>query len=361
MKPGVKIEGFSKNQNLINGLQNCQYVVLSMYWKPIGDSLLFLSVAQACFEYLQLTRDVQPKWIIDDQHGDLVKHIPFLKRADFIPKALEEFKTIIRNGKKAVLVTDDDPFQMENNPPIFNSEEYVYPKFIENDLDAIVKEYPSRPARYFLTFEREVGTRLISDPNESLPDFNFDNRSNNDEKVMCIISQSSRPEKKFGTSRFINLAKRLYDAKMADKVYLFANSKEESPSEWILVTKLLVEYKDWLVLVENKGFEEMAVLFSNSKIVVGNDTGFTHLAAMSISNMGRPKVFTIYSRHDYGKWSTGKNNVFPIFTKLSEYLKYNNMSIQRDKIDLSKWRSEEWAYSISINRVESIIKKYVQL
>ena len=356
MKAEDKIKGFSVNQNLLKGLQDCQYVVLSMYWKPVGDSLLFLSVAQACFEYLQLTRDVQPKWIIDDQHGNLIKHIPFLKGADYIPKALEEFKIMIKDGQKAVLVTDDDPFKADNNPPIFNSEQYVYPKFIEKDLDTI-KEYPSRPARYFLTFEREVGIRLISDPNESLPDFVFDRKSKNNKKMMCLVSQASRPEKKFGTSRFIKLAKRLYDAKIVDKAYLFANSKEESPLEWILVKKLIEKYKDWLVLVENMGFEEMAELFSKSKIVIGNDTGFTHLAAMSVSSIGRPKVFTIYSRHDYGKWSTGKNNIYPLFKKLSEYLSKNNMSIQRDKIDVTSWGSEEWAYSVSISRVEKFIKK----
>lgn len=358
MKPGEEIKGFLKNKNLINGLQNCQYIVLSMYWRPIGDSLLFLSVAQACFEYLQLTRDIQPKWLIDDQHKDLIKHISFLKNADFVSKALEEFKIMIKNDQCAVLITDDDPFSVDNNVPIFNSEQYVYPKFIEKNSKTI-KEYPSRPARYFLTFEREVGTRLISDPNESLPDFIFDSQNRNDEKIMCIVSQASRPEKKFGTSRFINLAKRLHSARIVDKVYLIANSKEESPLEWILVTKLIEKYRNWLVLFENKGFAEMAELFSKSKIVVGNDTGFTHLAAMCVNNIGRPKIFTIYSRHDYGKWSTGKNNVYPIATKLSEFLRKNNMSIQRDKIDVASWGFEEWACSIPVSQVEKFIKNYV--
>ncbi|MBI5358594.1 hypothetical protein HZB69_03160 [Candidatus Amesbacteria bacterium] len=360
MKPGDKIDGYITNKKLIEGLLNCEYIFLTLYWKPVGDSLLFLSVAQACFEYLQLTRDTQPKWIVDDQYQELIRHIGFLKDADMVFKALDRFKSMIKNNQKAVLITDDDPFKMANVPPIFNSEEYVYPKFVEKDSSIIIKEYSSRPARYFLTFEREVGKRLISDPNNSLPNFVFDSQKTNSGKIMCIVSQASRPEKKFGTTRFIKLAKRLFDSKLVDIVYLLANSKEESPSEWILVRRLLEKYKDWLILVEDKKFEETAELFSKSQIVLGNDTGFTHLAAMSVNNMGRPKVFILYSRHDYSKWSTGKDNVYPIVTKLSEYLKNNNMSIQRDGIDLSKWGSEEWSYSIPINRVENMIKKYAQ-
>lgn len=372
MLPGTKIKGFKTNKRLIDGLASCESVVFSMYWKPVGDSLLFLSVVQACHEYLKLIRDNQiPELLVDDQFSSLVKHIPILSSCKSIKNGVSWFKETVRRGKKVTLVTDDDPFKMPEKPPVFNTEEYVYPKFYEILNGGQVKEYPSRPARYFLTFEREVGVMLKSDPNCSLPDFimssddklrrkcvrNFKfNPDENRMRFIAIVSQAGMAEKKFGSLRYLNITDKIIRDDKKDIVLFLANSKEESPSEWLQVLGRAKSRKYKVRFINTDDFELLAYIFARCRLVVGNDTGFSHLAAMSkkspiASNV--PCIVT-YSRHDYGKWSTGKENVYPIATELSEYLRENNISISRDKIDVSKWGMKEWACSIP---EEAVVKK----
>lgn len=376
LKSGANIKGFRTNKALIKGLNNCDFVVVKLYWKPIGDSLLFLSVIQACYDYLRLARSTQPKWVIDSKFASLIRHIPILSKAIVVEDSLDWFKNQFTKGKKVALITDDDPFTMKPTPPIFNSEEYVYPKFIEQEGNLIAKEHPSRPARYFLTFEREVGKVLLTEPNLSLPDFimgysrslkkkcidqfGFDPDSP-DLNFIGIVSQANLVEKRFGSVRFLKLAEKLTKKDKKTLILLLANPDEESPSEWIKVKEIMQRNKN-IRLLKAEDFELLAYIFARCKLVVGNDTGFSHLAAMSKKSLkaNNVPVFIIYSRHDYGKWSTGKNNVHPITTKLSEYLKENNMSISRDKIDVAKWGLEEWAYSVSVSKVAKVINKEIE-
>lgn len=375
MKSGTNIQGFKINRLLVEGLNNCEYVVVKLYWNPIGDSLLFLSVVQACYDYLRLNRVVQPKWVIDDGYSSFIKHVPILSKAIVVKDSLNWFKNEFLSGKKAVLLTDDDPFSTQPAPPIFNSEEYTYPKFVEQISNVSMKEYSSRPARYFLTFEREVGTVLITEPNESLPDFimsyspssrkkcirqfSFD-PDNKNLNFIGIISQSKLVEKRFGSLRFLKVAENLAEKHKNCRILLLANPNEESPLEWIKIKEIIKNNKN-IKLISAKDFELLAYILARCRLTIGNDTGFSHLAAMSKTSKkaeGVP-VFIIYSRHDYGKWSTGKNNVHPITTLLSEYLRKNNMSISRDKIDMMNWGLKEWAYSISISSVVKTVEREI--
>lgn len=368
MKYGEAITGYEINETLKKGLLECEEVVFSMYWKPLGDSFLFLSVIQATHEFLLITRPNNlPKYILDSTFSNLLRHIDILESAEIVNNAIDYFKDKHNSGTKAALVTDDDPFTLENYPVIFNSENYIYPKFI-NKKHSI--EYISRPARYFLTFERELGVRLKSDPNDSLPVFNLKYDKKTEEKIenkykikvsdnidsIAIISQAGEIEKRYGTLKFLKLYKTLKQKLKLSKCFLIANWKEESPEEWFKVKKLLATNPD-IILIDTENFEILSYIFSRCRFVIGNDTGFSHLAAMSknLTNNQLPKVIILYSRHDFGKWSTGKSNVIPIATKLAKYLTKNNMSLRRDKIDEKIKGKNEWVFSIN----EKIIIKNI--
>lgn len=373
MSPGDSIKGFEVNKQLIQGLNTCDTVIFSMFWKPIGDSLLFVSIIKACYEYLKLTRsDNMPNFLLDAKFSNLVKHISFLKDVETIPEAVTWYKRL-PDRTKYVLITDDDIFEKDENTFVFNSEEYQYPKFFEINSDGVKVEYSSRPARYFLTFEREVGTVLQSDPNTAIPDFITEKNETlrnaaiekygfdpDDEstKYIGVVSQASMVEKKFGSMRFMEVAKELAKDFSDSKIIFLANPKEESSEEW---WQLLKEFNENAILIDSEDFELLSYIFARCHFVFGNDTGFTHLAAMSKKdlNSSNTLVFSTYSRHDYKKWSTGKSNVHAIATELAEYLMQNNMSIGRDKIDVKKeWGFKEWALSISEERLTNTIRDY---
>lgn len=374
MVPGQKIAGFKTNKSLISGLTSCEQVIISMYWKPIGDSLLFLSVVQACYDYLKIIRPRRmPKFILDDKFASLVKHIRFLKGAKIVKCGVDVFRGEIANGRKVVLITDDDPFKRNKDVPVFNSEEYLYPKFYDDSLGKIV-EFTSRPARYYLTFERQVGKILYSNPEESLPDiimhkdnilrnkcltkYKFDPDDINISYI-GIVGQASMVEKKFGLTRFLNVVKKLNINQTKTKVLFLANSKEESPGDWLKMKKTAEKMPCEIIFIDATDFELLAYIFARCHLVIGNDTGFSHLAAMCRKSNTSPRVscIIIYSRHDWGKWRTGKDNVYPIVSELSEYLRKYNTSISRDKINLNQWGLKEWAYSVSEKNVVKLAKK----
>lgn len=368
MNYGDQILGYEINETLKKGLIECEEIVFSMYWKPLGDSFLFLSVIQAAHEFLLITRPNNlPKYILDSKFSNLLRHIDILGRAEIVNNAIDYFKNKHILGIKVALVTDDDPFTLENDPAIFNSENYIYPKFTNKKHHI---EYTSRPARYFLTFEREVGVRLNSNPNDSLPVFDLKDNKKIEEEIknkykikisddinsIAIISQAGEIEKRYGTLKFLNLYKILKQKLKRTRCFLIANWKEESPEEWFKVKKMLADHKD-IILIDTEDFEMLSYIFSRCKFVIGNDTGFSHLAAMSknLTNNQLPKVIILYSRHDFGKWNTGKSNVIPIATKLAKYLTKNNMSLRRDKIDEKIKGKNEWVFSIN----EKIIIKNI--
>lgn len=366
MRYGEKIPNFKYNTNLITGITTCDYIVADMFWNPIGDSFLFLSVLKAAEDYINLVRkDNPPKWVIGSKFSNLLLHINFLRNAKVVDSGVEWFKLEYKKGNKVVLVTDTDPFSMGEYNPIFNSENYKYPKFIENRDKKVPVSYSSRPARYYLTFEREVG-RILLDPNNSIPLFTFKNSpilnkkiterysidlTSKDKKYIALISQTKKVEKKFGSLRYLALAKRLIEYDKNIHILFIANKDEESPKEWLQVLKILNNKK--ITLLDTSDFEELSYAFSRCSLVIGNDTGFSHLSAMSkYYNQKEPtKTMIIYSDHDYSKWCTGKSNVIPVTSKLSRYLAKNSFSVRRGDIDLNKWDKYIWAYNISVSKV----------
>lgn len=373
MHYGEEIEGYRIDEKLKAGLLQCEEVVFSMYWKPLGDSFLFLSVIRATHEFLLIKRPNNfPRYILDDKFSNLLKHIDILGSAEIINNAIDYFKNKHNSGAKVALVTDDDPFTLRNSPAVFNSENYIYPKFTNKKYSI---EYTSRPARYFLTFEREVGVRLKSNPNDSLPVFDFKYEKKLEEMIeskykielsdstnnIAIISQAGEIEKRYGTLKFLNLYKILKQKLKRSRCFLIANWKEESPEEWFKVKKLLATHPD-IILIDTEDFEILSYIFSRCRFVIGNDTGFSHLAAMSRNSITEqlPKVFILYSRHDFGKWSTGKTNVIPIATKLAKYLTKNNMSLRRDNISERLRGKHEWAFSIDEEVVIQHIMKNIR-
>jgi hypothetical protein len=362
LNPGDEISGVQHQRKIKDFLDAADEVIISMYWKPLGDSFLFLSVAQAVYDYKVKLRKEKVSFVLDKKFSDLIKKVEFLNDAKVVDSGLDYFKESFKSGKKIFLVTDDDPFWENKDVPVFNSEEYKYPRYVISEEDIV---YSSRPSRYYLTFEMELGIRLF-DPNKALPFFLLQEEERLEKKVVSnyginlkkdqiavLISQTSKVEKKFGLLKYLEIAKRFLEKEDCGKVVFFVNPHEESPSIWLRFKDEIRSFSDRIILYpyDSDDFVEMAYLFARAKFVLGNDTGFSHLAVMSKEkdNSDITPTYIIYSKHDFTKWTTGYSTA--ITTKLAKFLADNNLSVRREKINQEEWGDEAFAYSISVDDV----------
>lgn len=372
MLPGQEIR-FKPLREIKPFLLEAEEIIFSMYWKPLGDSLLFLSVLRAVDDfYSHSMSSPKPKYIVDKKFADLIRRIGFMKQAFVQEDAVLYFKKQLEKGIKSFLITDDNPFWESKNKPIFNSEEFKYPRFYDKSKKEI-SVYASRPARYYLTFERESQTILFSDPNRSLPFFIQRERETVNQRInslygitfhkygyIGIVAQTSKIEKKFGLLKYLKLAERLLRIYRRSRIIILCNRHEESPKEWLTFARLYKKLQPKVLVysTENDNFDELSYIFARCEFVIGDDTGFSHLAAMSTTSPMKmpPTTFIFSSKHDYTKWSTGHNNVVHITTKLAEFLAKNNMSVRRNNINQEKWGKEAYASTISIKKVLNKIK-----
>lgn len=87
-------------------------------------------------------------------------------------------------------------------------------------------------------------------------------------------------------------------------------------------------------------------VFASAELVIGNDTGLTHLAALTERADGTgPEVIGLYGRHAHTKWITGSTRHHAIATPFSQMLAVADRCPVRDDLDDSLWnQSANLAY-----------------
>lgn len=379
IKPGSKIDSdYLPNTKLINALQNCNKFFVNLYLKPLGDSILFLSVVNAAVEYLRIVRPKSlPPIYAQEEMRKLFRHCKLFKGAKFIRNIEDVFKN--KSKKEIVaMVTDSDPFQYFDPSYVYNTESYLYPKFIEKVGQGSIKEYTSRPARYYLTFEREVGIVLGEDPNKSMPYFIMNYSKNIEEKLhkmlievkndvvkIGIISYVGQNEiqKQFGVLRYLKVAKLLSKKSKKKLSFVVFINKSEEKADWKSILKFINKNKTLdIYIYEGRDLEEIAYVLARMKLNIGNDTGISHLATLcrKSESGALTQTFITYSRHDYDKWNTGLGNVTPVSSRLADYLTQKNKSISKDNIDLKKWKGFDQASKIPILALTDKVLAYIE-
>jgi len=371
LKPSQPIGSpYQIDQRLVDALEKTDKLYIYLYLKPLGDSILFLSTVRAVLDYLELKRHANmPMLYAQTDMSKLLRHCELFKKALYIDNVEESFAKESQSSV-VVMVTDGDPFEFNSPSAVFNTENYVYPKFVDRSAKSPIY-YPSRPSRYYLTFEREVGTVLSSNPNRSMPTFELQHNSILETvlhklapdfcaydlhiSLIALVSPKER-QKQFGLLKYLKLARHV-QAKLPSKKILFvllAHQSEEEKDVWEEALIYINMHTEVHVAVyDNNNLEELAYILARMDLHVGNDTGMSHLASVCRREKKATLTPTImlYSRHDFGKWSTGHSNIYPISTKLAQYLTRTNQSIGRDKIDLKPWGRTEFAASIPISRI----------
>ncbi|MFJ9554079.1 glycosyltransferase family 9 protein [Nocardiopsis sp. NPDC101807] len=181
------------------------------------------------------------------------------------------------------------------------------------------------PARYYLEVEERFGRRLPGGP-PFLPSLAPDTcDTDGQEFSVAAVTATSRPGRKdYGAQRFAAAA-RIIGVRVGRKARLLLVSGHDGAGDLPADTDgLRVEP------VMGAGLETLTSLFARCDVVLGNDTGLTHLAALASR---RAEVIGLYGRHSHSKWRTGLAHHHALATPFSERMHRWDMCPVRDGLD----------------------------
>lgn len=188
--------------------------------------------------------------------------------------------------------------------------------------------------RYYLAVEQRLGIRLPAE-RDPLPRFTSNERQRPGHVV--FVAATSRPGRKdYGLNGFIQVAGALAEQAPSPCTFTVVTGIDDAPDG-------------------ATGFEVVAGLeaadcvdvFATAELVIGNDTGLTHLAALTRgASGGSPEVIGLYGRHSAAKWTTGRSNDHSMATMFSQMLTASDRCPVRDNLD-----DGAWGESARLNRI----------
>jgi Glycosyltransferase family 9 (heptosyltransferase) len=191
--------------------------------------------------------------------------------------------------------------------------------------DERVEVHAPLPMRYYLAAEQALGLRLPAD-HEPLPTFAATEPARSCH-VVFVTATSWPGRKDYGPDRFADVARILTERRTASWMFTLITGTDVRPPQ----------RTDVEVLVGPDAVDCLDV-FASAEVVIGNDTGLTHLAALTERPDGTsPHVIGLYGRHAYTKWTTGRRRHHAIATPFSRMLAAADRCPVRDHLDDSLW------------------------
>lgn len=285
----------------------------------LGDTLLSLSAATAATQWLSI---MNPDASVQVDFGHCLH-----------PVVLQT---------EALLVGEGDPGSSRITLVAGNQETHV-PDAIVFDrsalpvwIDDLGRQYPSLPDRYYLALERAAGIRLPSNAPfcpriRTAMSHNADLISELAQKstlLTCITATTLSGRKDYGRPRFLEaLAMTAREIASLDPLLVVVEGVGEGGD-------LYERYGGYPVIVlRGWSASDLVSVFSWSAVVLGNDTGLTHLAAMSRDGDLEATVVGLYSRHSHARWRTGLKNHHAVATEFSDWLCATDRSAVRERLD----------------------------
>lgn len=191
--------------------------------------------------------------------------------------------------------------------------------------EELIEVHSALPMRYYLAAEHTLGVRLPAD-RAPLPTFRSSERAR--PLHLVFVSATSWPSRKdYGASGFARVA---------------AVLAERFPAPWTftLITSNDAELTPLAEIEILAGLDAVDCLdvFASAEVVIGNDTGLTHLAALTERPDGTgPHVLGLYGRHAHTKWTTGNARHHAIATPFSQMLALADRCPVRDHLDDALW------------------------
>lgn len=189
-----------------------------------------------------------------------------------------------------------------------------------------VQEHAALPMRYYLALEQRLGLRL---PLNTAPAPAWRATSSLRPGRVLFVSATSRPDRKdYGDAGFAEIAEHLSARRSGLTFGMIAPLNATAPATGAGEVEMLGPL-DALDALE---------AFADAELVIGNDTGLTHLAALSERPDGTsPQVLGLYARHSHTKWTTGRPGHHAVATPFTVLLSLADRCPVRDRLDDTLW------------------------
>jgi hypothetical protein len=202
------------------------------------------------------------------------------------------------------------------------------PTWLDLRDDDLVEAHAALPMRYYLEVEQRLGREL---PRASAPLPTFTGTGALDPWHVVFVSATSMPDRKdYGPDGFDEIAQYLADVRPGPWRFtlLTGNGASSTPTP------------TGLGVVADLDVTACLDVFATAALVIGNDTGLTHLAALTQRTDGTsPQVIGLYGRHPHTKWTTGRSNHHAVATPFSQMLAHADRCPVRDQLDDIVWGS----------------------
>jgi hypothetical protein len=206
---------------------------------------------------------------------------------------------------------------------------YTDPLMPRADLPAFrtaARVYADLPARRYLDVERRLGLRLPRN-GDFLPTLKGRPCDGRGQPLICYIAASAWPRKKdYGIRRFALVAQHIHRITGRDFDHVLIqglDTRQKTPPPLMTLP------------FESHDMPALAGLFAQATLIIGNDTGLVHAAAMTKSQT-RLGVIGIYGRHSYLRLTTGHRRHYAIATPFAQAMALGDCAPIRDGID------DEW-------------------
>lgn len=216
------------------------------------------------------------------------------------------------------------------------------PTWLEPIDEHLVRVHADLPMRYYLALEQELGVRLPAE-HAPAPTYRSDTVAATVGRVV-FVGATSRPDRKdVGTDGFAALARRL--AARRDGLSFRMLDAPDTGTR---------EHELWRNLGAPAAADCVDV-FADAELVIGNDTGLTHLAALTRRGDGTgPTVLGLASRHAHTKWTTGNPHHTTVGTRFSAMLSAADRCPVRDDLDDTLWGSASAITGLPTDQVAAV-------
>lgn len=308
---------------LVHRLNGCGEIQVAFEGK-LGDTLLALSGVRAVLNWLRL-RSVRVAVRAVGPYAGLIARTGLITQPQTTTPSgrhavIGDRPGIEAHGSEAAMSLVLDPAA----PPCWSSDG---------------RAHPNLPARHYLALERRLGIRLpgtapfaptlATGPNslvEELRSVGWLSGLN-----LAAITATSWPERKdYTAQRYIALAEHIAEAQQTQARLLLIGG---IPGDGPRITAEAPRRHVQVLRLDGMPADHLADLFPYCHLIVGNDTGLTHLAAMARGeNGGVPPVIGLYARHSHSKWRTGLPHHHAVATDLSDRMHQGDLCPVRDAI-----------------------------
>lgn len=308
---------------LVHRLNGCGEIRVAFEGK-LGDTLLALSGARAVLDWLRL-RSVRVAVRAVGPYAGLVARAGLITRPQATTPSgrcavIGDRPGIEAHGSQAVVSVVLDPAAS----PCWSSDG---------------RAHPDLPARHYLALERRLGIRLpgtppfapavASGPNNLVEELRSVGWLNG--LTIAAITATSWPERKdYTAERYIELAEHIAEVQQTQARLLLIGGK---PADDLRITGEAPRRHVQVVRLDGMPADSLVDLIPHCHLVIGNDTGLTHLAAMTHDRNGSSRpVIGLYARHSHSKWRTGLPHHHAVATDLSDRMHQGDLCPVRDAI-----------------------------